>query len=129
MVPAGVEEEPTVLCPICQIELKLSHREEIEIDYCPKCRGVWLDRGELDKIIQKSLAEDAESELGPPPSRGQGRGGDPRTGSGGPMHPPHPGPHPHVPQPPYPPGYDPDDSKWGYRYGKRRSIWRDLLDF
>ncbi len=124
-----------MLCPICQIELKMSHREEIEIDYCPKCRGVWLDRGELDKIIQRSLAEDAENELGPPPARGQGRGGDPRVSPSMsphpsqtpyPPHPHHPGAHPH---PPYPPGYDPDDSKWGYRYGKKRSIWRDLLDF
>ena len=35
----------------------MSHREGIEIDYCPQCRGVWLDRGELDKIIERSAAE------------------------------------------------------------------------
>jgi len=39
----------------------MSARNEIEIDYCPNCRGVWLDRGELDKIIQKSVA-DSQSE-------------------------------------------------------------------
>jgi Zn-finger nucleic acid-binding protein len=37
----------------------MSNREGIEIDYCPTCRGVWLDRGELDKIIERSAAEQA----------------------------------------------------------------------
>lgn len=43
-----------MLCPICDIDLKMSERKGIEIDYCPKCRGVWLDRGELDKIIERT---------------------------------------------------------------------------
>jgi uncharacterized protein len=43
-------------CPICHIELKMSERQGIEIDYCPQCRGVWLDRGELDKIVERSQA-------------------------------------------------------------------------
>jgi len=43
-------------CPVCTIELKMSDRQGIEIDYCPQCRGVWLDRGELDKIIEKSTS-------------------------------------------------------------------------
>ena len=42
-------------CPLCSVELVMSERQGIEIDYCPKCRGVWLDRGELDKIIEKSV--------------------------------------------------------------------------
>ena len=42
-------------CPICQVALLMSNREGIEIDYCPQCRGVWLDRGELDKIIERSI--------------------------------------------------------------------------
>ena len=42
-------------CPICTIGLVMSEKKGIEIDYCPKCRGVWLDRGELDKIIEKSV--------------------------------------------------------------------------
>jgi len=41
-------------CPVCNIELKMAERQGVEIDYCPQCRGVWLDRGELDKIIEKS---------------------------------------------------------------------------
>ncbi|MEW6653755.1 MAG: zf-TFIIB domain-containing protein [Bacteroidota bacterium] len=41
-------------CPVCNVALSLSERQGIEIDYCPKCRGVWLDRGELDKLIEKN---------------------------------------------------------------------------
>lgn len=42
-------------CPVCaDADLVMSERQGIEIDYCPKCRGVWLDRGELDKIIERS---------------------------------------------------------------------------
>jgi Zn-finger nucleic acid-binding protein len=40
-------------CPICDIEMKIAEREGVEIDYCPQCRGVWLDRGELEKIIAR----------------------------------------------------------------------------
>ncbi|HEV3486577.1 MAG TPA: zf-TFIIB domain-containing protein [Vicinamibacterales bacterium] len=44
-------------CPVCKTEsLMMSERQGIEIDYCPKCRGVWLDRGELDKLIEKASA-------------------------------------------------------------------------
>ena len=43
-------------CPVCkEPDLAMSERQGIEIDYCPTCRGVWLDRGELDKIIEKSM--------------------------------------------------------------------------
>ena len=43
-------------CPVCkEVKLVISDRQGIEIDYCPECRGVWLDRGELDKLIDKSL--------------------------------------------------------------------------
>jgi Zn-finger nucleic acid-binding protein len=42
-------------CPVCKnVNLVMSERQGIEIDYCPQCRGVWLDRGELDKIIERS---------------------------------------------------------------------------
>ena len=44
-------------CPSCNENLAMTERLGIEIDYCPKCRGVWLDRGELDKIIEKSTAQ------------------------------------------------------------------------
>lgn len=39
----------------------MAERQGVEIDYCPKCRGVWLDRGELDKIIEKAAATDVRS--------------------------------------------------------------------
>ena len=45
-----------MLCPACKTPLTMSERSGIEIDYCPSCRGVWLDRGELDKIIERSVA-------------------------------------------------------------------------
>jgi len=41
-------------CPIDDTQLAIMERQNVEIDYCPQCRGVWLDRGELDKIISKS---------------------------------------------------------------------------
>ncbi len=41
-------------CPIDNETLVMTDRNGVEIDYCPKCRGVWLDRGELDKIIERS---------------------------------------------------------------------------
>ncbi|MES2491146.1 MAG: zf-TFIIB domain-containing protein [Pseudomonadota bacterium] len=45
-------------CPVCKdTNLTMSDRQGIEIDYCPQCRGVWLDRGELDKLIERSVAE------------------------------------------------------------------------
>lgn len=41
-------------CPVDNATLVMSDRQGIEIDYCPECRGVWLDRGELDKIVERS---------------------------------------------------------------------------
>jgi Zn-finger nucleic acid-binding protein len=47
-------------CPVClQPDLVMTERQGIEIDYCPQCRGVWLDRGELDKIVERSAAQPA----------------------------------------------------------------------
>jgi uncharacterized protein len=51
----------TMQCPIDGTTLVMSDRNGVEIDYCPQCRGVWLDRGELDKIIERSTA------VAPPP--------------------------------------------------------------
>jgi Zn-finger nucleic acid-binding protein len=44
-------------CPIDSTELQMTARDGVEIDYCPKCRGVWLDRGELDKILDRAMDE------------------------------------------------------------------------
>jgi hypothetical protein len=44
-------------CPVCtQVDLMMTDRQGVEIDYCPQCRGIWLDRGELDKIIERTAA-------------------------------------------------------------------------
>ena len=55
-------------CPIDQTELVMTERQGVEIDYCPQCRGVWLDRGELDKIIEKSQEHAAGRRQDYPPS-------------------------------------------------------------
>ena len=52
-------------CPVCKVPLVMSERQGVEIDYCPQCRGVWLDRGELDKIIERSSVQEAPA---PPPA-------------------------------------------------------------
>lgn len=61
-------------CPVCSVPLTLCERQGIEIDYCPQCRGVWLDRGELDKIIERSGMNSASPPQSypsaPPPSYG-----------------------------------------------------------
>ncbi|AOJ74606.1 zf-TFIIB domain-containing protein [Burkholderia ubonensis] len=45
-------------CPVCKTpDLLMAERQSIEIDYCPTCRGVWLDRGELDKLIARETGE------------------------------------------------------------------------
>jgi hypothetical protein len=41
-------------CPVCDVRLAVSERQGVEIDHCPRCRGVWLDRGELDKLIERA---------------------------------------------------------------------------
>jgi len=54
-------------CPVCNdVKLAMSDRQGIEIDYCPQCRGVWLDRGELDKLIERASAEQAPQPQYPP---------------------------------------------------------------
>ena len=101
-------------CPIDGSDLTMSERQGIEIDYCPKCRGVWLDRGELDKIIERSATEAAAAA---PPVQPQ----QPRQA-------------PYPPQPPYPqPGYPPQqhygDRHHGHGHHKRRKSWlEDIFD-
>jgi len=100
-----VTDAQGLLCPTCRVNLTMSERQGIEIDYCPQCRGVWLDRGELDKIIERSEAANA-----PAPA--------PRTSA-----PP--------PQPEYRErerGYD--DRHYGKPYKKnyKRSFLSDLFD-
>jgi Zn-finger nucleic acid-binding protein len=72
---------PGLLCPACRTDLVMTERQNIEIDYCPKCRGVWLDRGELDKIIERSAAQPVsqavpQNAAPPPPQAYPGYGGE-----------------------------------------------------
>jgi Zn-finger nucleic acid-binding protein len=104
-----------MLCPVCkETELRITDRQGIEIDYCPQCRGVWLDRGELDKLIERAQQEYSRPQVVPaaaPPPAAQPRYQEPR----------------------YEKRRDHDDDDDYYRrYGKRRKKggWlEDLLDF
>jgi Zn-finger nucleic acid-binding protein len=99
-------------CPRCGVGLAMTERQGIEIDYCPQCRGVWLDRGELDKILERS----ATAPEPPGPAAQQPEGGWSR------------------PAAPPPPQQQPwgGGSHQGYGYGhggKRRKSWlEDLFD-
>ncbi|MGE5952950.1 MAG: zf-TFIIB domain-containing protein [Qipengyuania vulgaris] len=69
-------------CPVCKVPLAMSDRNGIEIDYCPQCRGIWLDRGELDKIIERSVPLAApQQQPRPAPSYAQ-HGGHGHSGYG-----------------------------------------------
>src|SRR5687767_711083 len=101
----------TMKCPVClQPDLVMSERQGIEIDYCPQCRGVWLDRGELDKIIERSAAQPAAAAPPPPPQQPSG-------------YPPQPG----YSDRDHHKKYD-DDYHGGYRK-KRRGFLGDIFDF
>jgi uncharacterized protein len=94
-------------CPICTVDLVMSERQGIEIDYCPQCRGVWLDRGELDKIIERSAA--APSALTPSP----------------------PGPHPTTLYPPAPQPYRQEEHHHqghGHKKDRKKSFFAELFD-
>lgn len=87
-------------CPVDSVELLMTERSGVEIDYCPQCRGVWLDRGELDKILDRA----ADSLPAPAPAR-------PSTPSA-----------PAVAPPPLYPNFEPRREQRGYddrRYGKQ----------
>lgn len=108
-----------MLCPVCKVGLAMSDRQGIEIDYCPQCRGIWLDRGELDKIIERS-ADTAPPAPSPETAR--------------------PAQQPYPSQPVYPPqqqspwqggGYRDDDDyrrHGGYKQKRRKSFLEELFD-
>jgi Zn-finger nucleic acid-binding protein len=98
-------------CPVDGSTLVMSERQNIEIDYCPTCRGVWLDRGELDKIIERSAADAAP----PPPPQP-------------PQAPQAPFP-PHAAQPQYGDPYRGHDPRYGHKpYKRRKSFLEELFD-
>lgn len=79
-----------MLCPNCKIDLVMADRQGVEIDYCPSCRGVWLDRGELDKIIERSAAYEAR----PPAPQETAQPGSVQPQATTPFLPPQPAPFP-----------------------------------
>ncbi len=91
-------------CPVCKTGLHMSDRQGIEIDYCPQCRGIWLDRGELDKIIERSAPPEPPAAPQPP----QPPQGGPWQQGGG--HAPH--------------GHDPRH----YKYKRKKSFLEELFD-
>lgn len=88
-------------CPVCQVELKIAERAGIEIDYCPNCRGVWLDRGELDKIIERYAQSTTVSAPLPPETASP----PPRRAPEPPPAHPYPKPAPYDDDEPYPKGH------------------------
>ncbi len=99
-------------CPHCDVDLIMSDRVGIEIDYCPKCRGVWLDRGELDKIIERSGAPASPVPAAAGVVVPDFRGEPARFG--------HHGEHGHHDEHGHRDGH-------GQHHGKR-SIWREIFD-
>ena len=92
-------------CPACtNVDLLMAERQGVEIDYCPTCRGVWLDRGELDKIIERSFQQEL-----PPPTQ-----------------------HPHGPRPDiHGSGHVPTyghGSSGKHKLPRKKSFLEDLLD-
>lgn len=112
-------------CPVDNETLVMADRGGVEIDYCPKCRGVWLDRGELDKIIERSLASTAPAApapaFAPPPP--------PMQRQAAPVY---------QPEPRAPQGYreddrrrrdDDDDDDRRYKKKRKDSFLSDIFDF
>lgn len=94
-------------CPIDDSELRITERQGIEIDYCPTCRGVWLDRGELDKLIERSAQA-------PYPDDRERYRDEPRP------------PRDRYEEERYPPRRDDDDYR---KKNRKRSMLEDLFDF
>lgn len=97
-------------CPVDNEALVMADRNGVEIDYCPKCRGVWLDRGELDKIIDRAMGSApavVAAPVAPPPQAV--------------VQPRHPAPPPRY--------HDDDDYKYGYKKKRKESFLGELFDF
>jgi len=58
-------------CPICNVTLLLSEKQGVEIDYCPQCRGIWLDKGDLEKIVERSTSSGFNNNGGFSPNNNQ----------------------------------------------------------
>jgi len=99
-----------MLCPVDNTALVMADRNGVEIDYCPKCRGVWLDRGELDKIIERGMGSAAAAPAAPRPVY-------------------QPEPQRAAPQAGYRRDNDDDDDDGRYKKRRRESFLGDIFDF
>ncbi len=90
-------------CPNCEATLLMTDRQGIEMDYCPQCRGVWVDRGELDKLIDRATQESVATQQAARPAHPEAYR-DER----------HDERH--------------DDRHQG-RYTKKKNIWGEIFDF
>ena len=112
-------------CPVCNVQLAITERQGIEIDYCPQCRGVWLDRGELDKIIDRAATETRPAAQPEVPQQVWAQPQPQRP------------PVPQSPPQPYYRGDDDDDDyrhhhkgyKHGHKRHKRGGFLGELFDF
>lgn len=87
-------------CPACpETTLVMSERQGVEIDYCPSCRGVWLDRGELDKLIERSTTQETNR-----------------------------GPNPAAARPPRQPDFVDSDHRHGHGHYRKKSWLSDIFD-
>jgi len=107
-------------CPVDNETLVMADRGGVEIDYCPKCRGVWLDRGELDKIIERAAGAAPVAAPMPQPVQREAT----------PVY----QPEPRTQQMPYRDDDrrrrdDDDDYRHGYKKKKRESFLGELFDF
>lgn len=103
-------------CPTCaDTVLVMTERQGVEIDYCPNCRGVWLDRGELDKLLERA-SEQAASQAPPPAPAAPASG--PRVG------------YPSDYRGEHRAGYrhDEDHRERGYKDYRRKSWLSDIFD-
>ena len=100
-------------CPKCDVALMMSERQNVEVDYCPNCRGVWLDRGELDKIIDRAATVEAQGQPQPASAPGQPEAQQPYP----------PQAHPHDPR------YHRDHYQGKPYYKKRKSFLSEIFDF
>lgn len=121
-------------CPVCaESQLIMTERQGIEIDYCPQCRGVWLDRGELDKIIERATPVPLPS--GAMPQGAMPQGAVPQSAPPQPSAPPTP--QAWNQSPPMRDDYDSrrrrddddDDDDRRYKKKKRGGLLGDLFDF
>lgn len=125
-------------CPVDQAQLVMTERQGVEIDYCPTCRGIWLDRGELDKIIDRASATTPPPAAAPAPPAAYGT---PAYGTPEPR--PYDAPRDDRGYDPrddrrderrregyYRPGYEPRGHGYDPRRRKKKESWlEDLFDF